>query len=51
MGFRLNAPTKSPFVNEITERVEPHEGQGIFVACFIKQTSTDLFSYMFEVVL
>jgi len=42
---------KSPFVNEITERVEPQEGQGIFVRCFIKQTSTDLFSVMFFVIL
>ena len=40
---------KLPFVNDIIERVEPQEGQGIFVACFIKQTSTDLLSLIFFV--
>ena len=42
---------KSPFVNETIERVEPQEGQGIFVVCFIKQTSTDLLSAKFFVML
>ena len=42
---------KSAFINEITEREEPQEGQGIFVTCFIMQTSNDLFSVMFIVVL
>ncbi|MFZ1516194.1 MAG: hypothetical protein WAT21_12385 [Saprospiraceae bacterium] len=51
IGFKSKASTKLPFVNEIIERVEPQAGQGIFVVCFIKQTSTDLFSVTFEVML
>jgi hypothetical protein len=51
IGFESKASTKFPFVSEITERVEPQEGQGIFVACFIKQTSTDVFSVTFDVML
>ncbi len=51
IGFMKKASTKLPFVNEITERVEPQEGQGIFVIYFIKQTSTDLFSFTIEVML
>lgn len=51
IGFKAKASMKFPFVNEIIERVEPQEGQGIFVACFIKQTSTDLFSVTFDVML
>lgn len=51
IGFKLKASTKWPFVSEIKERVEPQEGQGIFVACFIKQTSTALFSVVFEAIL
>ena len=47
----INASLKFPFVKEITERVEPQEGQGIFVACFIKQTSTDFFSVVFDFML
>ncbi len=48
IGFKSRASTKFPFIIEIIERVEPQEGQGIFVVCFIKQTSTDLFSLMFD---
>lgn len=51
IGFKLKASMKLPFVNEIIERVEPQEGQGIFVECFIMQTSTDLFSIMLDVIL
>ena len=51
IGFKSKASTKLPFVSEIIERVEPQEGQGIFVAFFIKQISTDLFSVMFDVML
>ena len=38
-GLIFRAPKKSPFIIEIIERVEPQEGQGIFVNCFIKQPS------------
>ena len=51
IGFNSKASTKLPFVNEIIERVEPQEGQGIFVACFIKQTSSDLFPVKFDLML
>lgn len=52
IGFMLTASTKLPFVNEIIERVEPQEGQGILVACFIKQTSAVLlFPLTFDVML
>jgi hypothetical protein len=51
IGFMSKASTKLPFVSEIIERVEPQEGQGIFVACFIKQTSTDLFLVTLDVIL
>lgn len=37
-GLWVIAPVKSPFTSDTTERVEPHEGQGIFVAFLIKQT-------------
>ncbi len=40
----LNACTKSPFVNDITDRVEPQEGQGKCAMDFIKQTSNELSS-------
>jgi 3-deoxy-D-arabino-heptulosonate 7-phosphate (DAHP) synthase class II len=51
IGFKLKASTKLPSVIEIIERVEPQHGQGIFVACLIKQTSTYLFSVTFDVML
>ena len=46
IGLNLNALIKSPFNNEITERLEPQEGQGIFVTYLIAQTLTELFSVM-----
>lgn len=46
IGLNLNALIKSPFSNEITERLEPQEGQGIFVTYLIAQTSTELCSVM-----
>lgn len=40
-----------PFAKEITERVEPQDGQGIFVRCFMRQTSTDFASVRFVLML
>jgi len=51
IGLKSKASTKLPFVNEIIERVEPQEGQGIFVAFFIKQTCSDLFPVKFDLML
>jgi hypothetical protein len=39
IGFMNSASIKLPLVNETMERVEPQEGQGIFVICFIRHTS------------
>ncbi|WP_339696842.1 hypothetical protein [uncultured Roseivirga sp.] len=47
IGFMLSALMKSPFVNKVMERVAPQEGQGMSIAYFIRQTSTDLFSVKF----
>ncbi len=33
-----------PWISEITERVVPHEGQGILVIFFMKQAPTDVVS-------
>jgi hypothetical protein len=38
---------KSPFNYEITERVEPQDGQGIFVTYFIRQNSADILPAVF----
>lgn len=51
IGFKSKASQKLPLVNEIIERVEPQEGQGMFMVCFIKHTSTELFSVTFDVML
>ncbi len=45
IGLMLIASIKFPLVNDITERVEPQEGQGIFVNLLIKQTSNLLFVF------
>ena len=37
-GLMLKASIKFPCVNKITERVEPQEGQGMFVMSFVGQT-------------
>jgi len=42
IGFILNASLKLPFINDKTERVEPQDGQGIFVKCLTKHTSNGL---------
>ena len=39
---------KLPFNKEITERVEPQDGQGKPIKCFIGQTIAVLFSIIFE---
>jgi hypothetical protein len=41
-GFILNASMNLPFVNDKIERVEPQDGQGIFVKCLTKHTSIGL---------
>jgi hypothetical protein len=41
-GLIVNAFMKLPFVNDKTERVDPQDGQGIFVICFTKHTSIGL---------
>lgn len=42
MGLIKSASKKSPFNTEISDLVEPQEGQGIFVTFFKMQTSTVL---------
>jgi hypothetical protein len=41
-GFMKKAPEKSPFRMDKTERVDPHEGQGIPVTCLNKQTQNSV---------
>ncbi|CAM4024853.1 hypothetical protein GIHI108528_00615 [Gillisia hiemivivida] len=43
-GFIKIDPKKSPLANEMTDLVEPHDGQGTPVTCFIKHTSIELLS-------
>jgi nucleoside diphosphate kinase len=38
-GFNISASKNSPFIKEKMERVDPQEGQGIFVICLIKHPS------------
>ena len=42
-GLISKASLKLPFINAITDRVDPQEGQGISVICFIGQTPSDVF--------
>jgi hypothetical protein len=37
-GFLANEPEISPFISDNTARVDPQEGQGIFVIRLNKQT-------------
>lgn len=39
IGFQKSEPVTSPCKSEVIERVEPQDGQGIPVTCFIIQTS------------
>ena len=41
-GFLANEPEISPFISDNTARVDPQEGQGIFVIRLNKQTLTPL---------
>lgn len=42
MGFQYNAAGISACKRDITDLVEPQEGQGIPVVCLIKQTTSSL---------
>ena len=48
-GFIKNDLAKSPCNMETTDLVEPQEGQGIFVTCFIRQTSAEFNSVILAV--
>jgi hypothetical protein len=44
IGFQYKASAIFPWIRDNTDRVEPQEGQGIPVTCFIKQTPPMLFT-------
>lgn len=51
IGFMPKASSKFPFVNEMIERVEPQEGQGIFARFFNKQPYVVLPSFAVDAML
>ena len=50
IGFQYNDSDKFPFKMERIDLVEPHEGQGILVTCFMIQTPMSLLLLFINIV-